>query len=84
MKIGDKIILKDLQDIFGNTEWTVEKCFKVATKHYYLISPNNKLNNKMVVNEDKSVVITDVEKQWKDVDIYYNIKYELKEMEELI
>lgn len=67
MKIGDKIILEDLQDnnikdeyYIGNIEWTIERAFKIFGKEYYLIAPNNNVNNKMIINLDKSVIIYDV------------------------
>lgn len=61
MKIGDEFKFEELEDIFENITWKIIKVYQSIDKHkYFLIEPNSDKYNKMIVNEDKSVIVTDV------------------------
>lgn len=82
MKIGDKFKFEEIEDVFENTTWAIIKEYQSVDKHkYFLIEPNSNKYNKMIINEDKSVIVTDVFDNIYENEILNKLQKELFEDE---
>lgn len=72
MKINDEIVFEE----FENIKWRIIKEFEFKSHYYYLITPSDNLHNNMIVNEDSSIIIMDIDRNSSDREILENIKLE--------